>query len=172
MPTRITKPLKARIYATKLAHSQVNTRAIRCHFLHRIRFCAAMNITSPPCRKASLKVVRMTREADFSTSYRCSALYNPKAALSATGMIVYAILAIALWYREPDVSVLFHVRTHDQRYNTIGYFKMSRPRSKWMRWLPVGTTMMSVGLGIRIARRNGTGAWSFLGETIVSNSKI
>jgi hypothetical protein len=28
------------------------------------------------------------------------ALYNPKAALSAIGMIVYAILAIALWIRE------------------------------------------------------------------------
>jgi hypothetical protein len=48
-----------------------------------------------------------------------------------------------------------------------GYSKMSRPRAKWMRWLPVGTTMMSVGLGIRITRRNGIGAWSFLGETIV-----
>lgn len=34
----------------------------------------------------------------------------------------------------------------------------------------MGATMMSVGLGIRIARRNGTGAWSFLGETIVGRS--
>ena len=145
---------------------------IRCHLLYQTRSCAAMNLTSPPCRKISLKVLRITREAEFSPSCRCSALYNPKAALSAIGMIVYAILAIALWYRESYVSVSFHVRTHNQWCNTTGYFKMSRPRSKWMRWLPVGTTMMSVGLGIRIARRNGTGAWSFLGETIVSNSKI
>ena len=36
-----------------------------------------------------------------------------------------------------------------------------------MRWLPVGTTMMCIGFAIRISRRNGTGAWSFLGETIV-----
>jgi hypothetical protein len=37
------------------------------------------------------------------------ALYNPKAALSAIGMIVYAILAIALWVRESMTSrLLFH----------------------------------------------------------------
>lgn len=39
-----------------------------------------------------------------------------------------------------------------------------------MRWLPVGTTMMCIGFAIRISRRNGTGAWSFLSETIVRTS--
>ena len=42
-----------------------------------------------------------------------------------------------------------------------------------MRWLPVGTTMMFIGFAIRISRRNGTGAWSFLGETIVrTNTRL
>ena len=96
------------------------------------------------------------------------AIYDPNGPAAILAFIAYGIVAVALWWRGYQQAQYDRVgQLTDFLTYASGYYRVPKPRAKYMRPTCIGATFMSLGYLIRFTRRNGISAWSWLFETLV-----